>query len=88
MKQGYFPQEIEKRWQKTWEENGITYTLLVNDCFYFVLTDDESTDGIYDWGVVDMPKFAPYSYPVFNGTYEGGTLVYGFGCDSYLGNVV
>jgi hypothetical protein len=74
--------------QKTWEENGITYTLLVNDCFYFVLTDDESTDGIYDWGVVDMPKFAPYSYPVFNGTYPGGTLVYGFGCDSYLGNVV
>ena len=26
MKQGYFPQEIEKRWQKTWEENKSFFT--------------------------------------------------------------
>ena len=26
MKQGYFPQEIEKRWQKTWEDNKSFYT--------------------------------------------------------------
>ena len=26
MKEGYFPQEIEKRWQKTWEENNLFYT--------------------------------------------------------------
>ena len=26
MKQGYFPQEIEKRWQRTWEENNAFFT--------------------------------------------------------------
>ena len=26
MKQGYFPQEIEQRWQKTWEENNSFFT--------------------------------------------------------------
>ena len=31
MKQGYFPQEIEKRWQKTWEENKSFFTPDTND---------------------------------------------------------
>ena len=26
MKQGYFPQEIEKRWQAKWEEEKVFFT--------------------------------------------------------------
>ena len=31
MKDAYFPQEIEKKWQKIWEEKGTFKTLDEND---------------------------------------------------------
>jgi hypothetical protein len=70
--------------RSTWEENGISYTLLSNNKLYIVLSNDGENDDIFDWGIVDMPAFTSYFYPVWNTTVPNGKLVYGFACESRL----
>jgi hypothetical protein len=63
-------------------KDTIKYTLLINQYFYFVLTskevtEDEYEEEIYDWGIVDLPKFVYNANPVFNITIPNTNLVYG-----------
>lgn len=57
--------------------NDIQYTLIANNHLYFVLSDQ----GIYDWGVISLPRFKTGNYPVFRVTYPNGQLTYGIGVD-------
>lgn len=57
--------------------NDIQYTLIANNHLYFVLSDY----GIYDWGVISLPRFKTGNYPVFRVTYPNGQLTYGIGVD-------
>ena len=57
--------------------NDIQYTLIANNYLYFVLSDQ----GIYDWGVISLPRFKSGNYPVFKVTYPNGELTYGLGID-------
>jgi hypothetical protein len=64
------------------ERDDTTYTLLVNNYLYFVLSskqisEDEFEDDIYDWGIVDLPKFVLNREPIFNVTLPEANLVYG-----------
>lgn len=58
-------------------KNTIEYTLIANNYLYFILHDE----GIYDWGVVSLPRFNINHYPIFKVTYQNGQLTYGIGVD-------
>lgn len=62
--------------------NDTTYTVLVNNHLYFVLSskqisEEEFEDDIYDWGIVDLPRFVINREPIFNITLPEANLVYG-----------
>lgn len=62
--------------------DNTTYTLLINQYLYFVLSskqinEEEFEDDIYDWGIVDLPKFMYRNNPIFNVTIPNTNLVYG-----------
>lgn len=62
--------------------DDITYTLIANNYFYFVLrsklvADEDYEDDIYDWGIIDLPKFINNGNPIFNVTISQANLVYG-----------
>lgn len=67
------------------EERGIVsnenYTLLVNNYIYIVLSDE---DEIFDWGIIDIPKFELYKAPVFNITLDNCNIVFGFAVNNKL----
>lgn len=44
------------------------YTLIANNYLYFVLSDE----GIYDWNVIHLPRFAESHYPIFKTTIKNG----------------
>lgn len=64
--------------------DDIEYNVLVNNYLYFILTDDPETDGIYDWGIVDMPHFATYRNPIFNITLPNCNTVFGVSIDTNI----
>lgn len=68
-------------------ENNYEYTVILNSYMYFVLIDSETEeieDSVYDWGIIDLPKFNVDRNPVYNVTFENANLVYGFSVDSRL----
>lgn len=73
--------------------NDITYTVLVNTHLYFVLSskqisEEEFEDDIYDWGIVDLPRFAFNREPIFNVTLPEANLVYGLSTTYSLYNSI
>ena len=61
-----------------------TYTVIANDYLYFVFSDQD----VYDWGVVDLPRFAPDHYPIFQSTDQRCKCIYGVGVDMKIASAV
>ena len=68
-------------------EGQYEYTIVANTYMYFVLIDSETVeieDSVYDWGIIDLPRFNTDRNPVYNVTLENANLVYGFSVDCRL----
>ena len=68
-------------------EGQYEYTIVANTYMYFVLIDSETVeieDSVYDWGIIDLPRFNIDRNPVYNVTLENANLVYGFSVDGRL----
>ena len=66
------------------ETDSGDYTVILNNFLYFVLFDSDESSDIYDWGLIDMPKFTTYTNPIFNVTIPQANLVYGISVNSCL----
>lgn len=62
--------------------NDKHYTVIANNYFYFVLSDDE----VYDWGIVQLIRFDSMGHPIFNVVYPDGKLTYGIAVDMSIGS--